>query len=70
MHAHQVLGIGAVNLPCNLCCQVSQHLLPWVVLDLGEAPQEICQIAGREVRPLLSCAEKLLPLREHSQYAG
>ncbi len=70
MHAHQILGIGAINLPYNFCCQVCQHLLPRAVLDLGQAPQEVCQVAGCEVGPLLSCTQQPLPLRANSQCAG
>lgn len=40
--ADQVLCVGTLNLLSNLIRQATEHLLPWVVLNLCQAPQQIC----------------------------
>ena len=55
--AHQVLGIGPSQLAPYLICQLCQELLPGVVLNLGQAPQQVCQVASGEVAPLCICTD-------------
>lgn len=42
LSADQVLCVGTLNLLPNLICQATEHLLPRVVLNLCQAPQQIC----------------------------
>ena len=55
--AHQILGIGSCQLAPYLICQLCQELLPGVVLNLGQAPQQIRQVAGSKVAPLGICTD-------------
>ena len=61
--AHQILGIGSCQLAPYLICQLCQELLPRVVLNLGQAPQQIRQVAGSKVAPLGICTRITTTLR-------